>query len=159
MISREDHKPRPVVADADFWLAILLAIFALVAARLTLDLPEGGMSAELGAAFLPWLCIGGLGILAAMLLMRSVARSRHGEVFTVALSPRILAKLGVFALLMLVYGFAYLPLGYLASTSIFFVVAMLALGERRPLHVLVIPMVITLGVWAVFALGLKVVLP
>jgi putative tricarboxylic transport membrane protein len=163
MIVRDEPATRSflgsVLANGDFWLAIALGAFILWAAQLTADLPAGGVGTEFGAGFVPWLCIGGLGILTALLLIRSVRQSCRGERFTVDLSPRLLTKLGVFVMLMLVYGFAYLPFGYLISTGIFFVVAMLALGERRVFHVAVIPAAITFGVWVVFVHVLKVILP
>lgn len=159
MTAGEAPARRSVLASADFWLAIGFACFLAWVAHLTRDLPSGGIGTELGVGFVPWLCIVGLAILSAALLVRSVVRARQGEVFTVDLTPRLVAKLGVFAVLMLVYAFAYLPLGYLISTGVFFVVAMLALGERRPLHVVGYPAAITLGIWAIFVHLLKVVLP
>jgi putative tricarboxylic transport membrane protein len=159
MSARQETAAKPVLANADFWLAVALAGFTFVAAQLTADLPAGGVGTELGAGFVPWLCIGGLAILSGLLLVRAVVHSRKGERFVVALSPRLLAKLGVFVLLMLAYGFAYLPLGYLISTGVFFLVAMFALGERRLLHLVVLPAAITFGVWAVFVHVLKVILP
>lgn len=146
--------------SSDFWLALFFLAVSGVAAFLTRSLPGGGVQTELGSAFFPWLMVGGIALFSVLLLIRSLwrppAKSPEGE----GGNPvRVLGKLALFLLFMLAYALLFAQFGFLISTGAFFVVAMLALGERRLLHFLVIPACITAGVYLVFTQIMKVYIP
>lgn len=140
----------------DFWIAIVLFVFCGIAAFLTAGIPLAGTGTKWGPAFFPWLMIGGIAILAVVLLLRSFKQAPPTEAGT---STVVYGKMALFLFLMLLYAAFYVHAGYLVATGIFFVVAMLLLGERRPLHVLVIPAGIIAGVYLVFTQIMKVYLP
>ena len=147
--------------NADFWIGLILLAFCAWAAMLTTDISGGGTGTEAGPNFFPWVMIVGIAILSAALLARSLLRAQpqQGTADGDRTSLRMLAKLGFFLLLMLIYAACYVEAGYLISTGVFFVVAMLALGERRILHVVVIPAGIIAGVYLVFTQIMKVYMP
>jgi len=143
----------------DHWLALVLLAFCGVAARLTMDVPADATGTTLGPNFFPWAMVIAIAVLSIGLLARSL-KSRHATASAPAGSGRtMLLKLGFFVILMLVYAAVYIPVGYLGSTIGFFVVAMLVLGERRPIHVVAIPVAIVVGIYLVFTQLLKVYLP
>jgi putative tricarboxylic transport membrane protein len=143
----------------DRWLALIVLVFCAVAGRLCMDLPSDATGTTLGPNFFPWAMVIGLAILGVTLLLRALWRAREPAEGAHRTGGAMLLKLGFFVVLMLVYTAAYIPVGYLGSTMGFFVIAMLALGERRPLHVLVIPAAVVLSIYLVFTVALKVYLP
>ncbi len=142
--------------NSDFWLSLGLLGFSALVAAWTLDVPSGGTGGTLGPSFLPWLMLAGIALGALGLLWRS---QRHAEMSAEAPAVRMLLKLGGFLLLMLVYAVAYEPSGYLVSSLVFFVVALLVLGERRWLQLLLVPPGVVGGVYVVFTQVMKVYLP
>lgn len=142
--------------NSDFWLSLGLLGFSALVAAWTLDVPSGGTGGTLGPNFLPWLMLAGIALGALGLLWRS---QRHAEMAAEAPAVRMLLKLGGFLLLMLVYAVAYEPSGYLVSSLVFFVVALLVLGERRWLQLLLVPPGVVGGVYVVFTQVMKVYLP
>lgn len=142
--------------NSDFWLSLVLLGFSALVAKWTLDVPSAGTGGTLGPSFLPWAMIVGIAAFALMLLWRS---QRQGEFAAAPPGLRVLAKLGGFLLMMLVYAIAYEPVGYLVSSLVFFVVALLVLGERRWLQVALVPPAVVGGVYVVFAHVMKVYLP
>jgi len=146
--------------SSDSWLALVCLAISAVAAVLTRALPRGGIETELGSAFFPWLMVGGIAFFSVLLLIRSLLHAparRAGEAGGKGLA--VLGKLAMFLLLMLGYAVLFDRLGFLISTGVFFIVAMLALGERRLLHVLVVPAGITIAVYLVFTQIMKVYIP
>lgn len=142
--------------NSDFWLSLVFMGFSAVAAALTLDVPVAGTGGTLGPSFLPWLMIGGLSLFSLALLWRS---QRHAELAAAPPGLRMLVKLGGFAFLMLAYAVIYEPVGYLVSSLVFFVVALLVLGERRWLQLLLVPPGVVLAIYVVFAKVMQVYLP
>ncbi len=144
--------------SADRWCAAVLLLFCGIAASLTLDLPRTGTGTELGPDFFPWLMIGGIALFSAVLLVRARARGSAPAVGA-ELSPSLLAKMGLFTLLMLIYATLYTTAGYLLSSAVFFIVAMFVLGERRLLPAVVWPAAIILAVYFGFTKIMQVYLP
>ncbi len=142
--------------NSDFWLSLVLLGFSAIAAALTLDVPAAGTGGTLGPSFVPWLMIAGIALGALILLWRS---QRHAELALAPPGARLLVKLGGFLLLMLVYATVYEPVGYLISSLVFFVVALLVLGERRWLQLVLVPPGVVLLVYVVFTQVMRVYLP
>jgi putative tricarboxylic transport membrane protein len=145
----------------DFWLALALLAFCVFAAVLTTGLSTVGTGTWAGPSFFPWLMIGGIAVLSIALALRSLAHSRQpnngGGSHTTG--GRVLSKLALFFVLMVAYAFVYVPMGYIASTTAFFIIAMLVLGERKILQFAIIPLGIVLSVYLVFTQIIKVYLP
>lgn len=140
----------------DFWLSLCLLGMCGIAAALTLDVPGQGTGGTVGPDFLPWLMIGGITLFSLLLLWRS---QREGAAAVANPGARVLAQLGGFLLMMLVYAAAYEPVGYIVSSLVFFVVALLVLGERRLLHLLLVPPGVVMAVYFVFTKVMQVYMP
>ena len=52
-------------------------------------------------------------------------------------------------IVMLGYGFAFTPLGFIAATTLFLLAGFLTLGERRISVLVILPVIFTLSFWAV----------
>ena len=135
----------------------MLLVFCAIAGYLTRDIPDVGMGAKLGPDFFPTILIASIALLSAVLLVRTVI-AKNIETYE-KLGSGVFAKMALFFLLMFVYATFYLAVGWLVSAGAFFVVAMLALGERRLLHVVVVPAGIILLVFFVFTKLMQVYLP
>lgn len=142
--------------NSDFWLSLVVLGFCAVASVLTLDVPTNGTGGTVGPSFLPWLMIGGMSLFALILLWRS---QRHAPAAMAPFGARLLAQLGGFLILMLLYAWAYEPVGYLISSVAFFVVTLLVLGERRLLQLLLVPPGVVGSVYVVFAYAMQVYMP
>ena len=141
----------------DTRLALVLLVFCGFAAYQTTQLPEVGTGTNLGPDFFPGVLVGAIAFCSAVLLIRSVIFPNIGT-FT-KMSGGLWLKLLLFLLLMIVYATFYITLSWLVSAAAFSVISMLALGERRLLHVVVIPAGIILGVYLCFTQIMKVYLP
>lgn len=142
--------------NSDFWLSLVLLGFSALVAGWTFDVPSAGTGGTLGPSFLPWLMIVGIAVFALLLLWRS---QRQAELAAASPGLHVVVKLGGFLLLMLVYAMVYEPVGYLISSLVFFVVALLVLRERRWLQLLLVPPAVVGGVYLVFTQVMKVYLP
>ena len=142
---------------ADAVIAFCFLVFCAIAGYLTRDIPDVGMGAKLGPDFFPTVLIATIALLSAVLLIRTVI-AKDIEKYE-KLGSGVLTKMVLFFLLMFVYASFYLAVGWLVSAGAFFVIAMLALGERRLLHVVVIPAGIVLLVYLVFTKLMQVYLP
>ncbi len=69
------------------------------------------------------------------------------------------ASIVLFTMLIVAYMFALEPLGFVASSFLFLVLAMFALGERRILRAIVVSAVSLACIYAVFQTAFSVVLP
>lgn len=149
----------------DFWIALILLAFCGYVAYLTTGIPTGGVGTRFGPAFFPWLLVFGIAALSLVLLLRSLyslkteAEGSAGETGRKGTPAKVLGKMALFLLLMLAYAASYVAIGYLVSSVVFFVVAMLMIGERRVLHVVVFPVCIVVGVYLVFTEIMQVYLP
>lgn len=141
---------------SDFWISLLLMGLTAAAALLTLDVPGHGTGAGPGPNFVPWLMIGGLALFSLLLLVRTLSEPSAvmGRV-----SLPLLAKLGGFFVMMLVYAVAYEPVGYLASSLTFFVAALFVLGERRLAYLTLVPLGVVVTLYLVFTQIMKVYMP
>lgn len=58
-------------------------------------------------------------------------------------------RTGILCIVMLGYGFAFVPLGFLAATILFLLAGFLTLGERRIPALVFLPVIFTFAFWAV----------
>lgn len=143
----------------DFWIAVVLLVFCGIAAFLTNQVPDGGVGTKYGPSFFPWLMVLGIAALSVALLVKSIVKISSDTPPMKSTSKQVYAKMVLFLGLMFLYATFYIKAGYLISTVIFFMVAMLVLGERRPVHVVVVPAGIIVGIYLVFTKIMQVYLP
>ncbi|MDL2209919.1 tripartite tricarboxylate transporter TctB family protein [Desulfovibrio sp. OttesenSCG-928-O18] len=143
--------------NVDFRIALILLAFCGFAAYKTAQLPEVGTGTNLGPDFFPAVLVGSIAFFSVILLLRSFIAPNIGTYEK--MSGGLWLKLLLFLLLMIVYATFYLAVSWMLSAAAFFVLAMYSLGERRLLHVVVIPAGIILGVYFCFTKLMKVYLP
>ncbi len=146
----------------DLWLGLLCLLISAVGAVMVHDLSAGGVKTELGPAFFPWLMVGGIAFFSVLLLVRAVllggSKDAQGDADS-GFSLKLLGKLAFFVVFMLIYAAVYVEVGFLISTAVFFIVAMLVLGERRIVHVAVIPVCVIVSVYLIFTKIMQVYIP
>jgi putative tricarboxylic transport membrane protein len=102
--------------------------------------------------------IGGIALLSLGLIVRDLLRGEGGEAIAVP-DRAILAKMGLFTLLMIAYAALFMTLGYLPSTAIVFVIGLLLFNERRISVLIIFPLVMTGAIYLGFTRVLGVWLP
>jgi|GEM_PF-3617629 len=137
--------------------AIALLLFCGWAWWMTKSLPSG-IRDSLGVTFFPQLMI----ILVAGLSLGLLARSFIGRdkmeknPFP---SKGVLGRMALFLLLLIGYCMLYEPLGFILSSAVALPLGMLLLGERRLVHVVVVPWAVILVAYLGFTKLMKVFLP
>lgn len=144
---------------ADLWIGSgLLALCGFAGWRTTL-IKKGFGSSVAGPAFVPWLVIGLIALLSALMILRAL-RAQHDPAEDIGLPDgRVLAAMGGFTLLMIAYAVAFMPVGYIPSTIVTFVLGLILLGERDWRLVLLFPVGMTLAIYFGFTELLSVWLP
>lgn len=134
----------------------LLAFCAFAAWRtLRIRAQTGGTAA--GPSFLPWVMIVSICVLAVWLIIRAL---RERDAGVVAMPDRgTLMRMGCFAVLLVAYAAAFMPLGYMLSTIIASAIGLWLLEERRWQVLVVFPVAMTGVVYLGFTRFLQVWLP
>lgn len=144
--------------NPDIVIGIGLLLFCGFAAWRTLKVRVPPEATIAGTSFLPWVMIGGITLLSLALIARAARRAGAGD--RVALPDRaVLVRMGLFTVLMIAYAFAFMTVGYIASTLVVFVLGLLILGERRFAVVVLFPIVMTAAIYLGFTQSLGVWLP
>lgn len=128
----------------DTWVAVVFLLFCGFAWWQIAKLPLGvGYEHTIGPEFFPGVMTVTIAILSVMLLARSLWRGliEGGEDPTLA-AGNVLLRMGLFIALLVVYILIYEPLGFVLASCIALPAGMLLLGERRLLHVFVLPFII-----------------
>ena len=144
--------------NPDIVIGIGLLLFCAFAAWRTskVKVPVEGTIA--GTSFVPWIMIGGIVLLSVALILRAGLRS--ASVQSISLPNRAtLARMGLFTLLMIAYAFAFMNIGYIASTLIVFVLGLLLFRESRIPVLVLFPLVMTGAIYLGFTKSLGVWLP
>ncbi len=110
--------------------------------------------AELTARFFPLLLSIALIVLGGVLTVRSGERALSQSLREL-LAPGVLT----FAALLIVYFLSFRYVDFRLSTWLFMLVAMVAMGSRRPLELIAVPLGVSLGIYALFRYGFAVLLP
>jgi len=145
--------------STDLWLTFVVFGLSALAAILTNNLSAGGLGTGVGPAFFPWLMVFGMLFFTILLLIRTLWERQAAAQDNPGINWKLLGKLALFLIYMTLYAAFYVKVGYLISTSAFFILSMLTLGERRPIRFLVVPLCITGGVYLVFTKLLDVYIP
>ncbi|RLQ88871.1 tripartite tricarboxylate transporter TctB family protein [Notoacmeibacter ruber] len=146
-------------AKADLWIGCGLLVLCGFAGWRTTFIKPGFNPGVTGPDFLPWLVIGLIGLLSFALIVRALRAGGDATDETVMPGKRTLLAMGAFALLMVGYAAAFMPIGYLPSTLATFVIGLLLLGERNWLLVVLFPVGMTFAIYYSFTKLLSVWLP
>ena len=144
---------------ADLWIGGGLLAFCAAAGWRTLYVKSGFGGTAAGPAFVPWLMIALIALLAVGLILRALFREAGMSTGIAMPNRQTLAAMGAFALLMVGYAAAFVPVGYLPATGVAFVLGLLLLGERNWLIVILFPIAMTGAVYLGFTRLLSVWLP
>lgn len=151
-------------AHSDFRIGCGLLGFCAFATWRTLRIPQVGTGTSAGPDFVPWLMIGMILVFALWMMGRAVlsgtpAAPSQADRDAAKASRNALIRIGIFVVLLVAYAACFMTLGYVATTLVVFVSGMLLLGERRPLVLTTVPVVITLAIYFGFTEILQVWLP
>ncbi len=131
-------------ANHDTYVALAFLLFCGFAWRQIARLPLGvGYENTIGPEFFPGVMTVTIAVLSLALLVRSLWRGliEGGESPALA-AGNILLRMGLFIALLVLYILIYEPLGFLAASCIVLPAGMLLLGERRLMHVIVLPFIL-----------------
>lgn len=128
----------------DTYVAIVFLLFCAFAWWRIKKLPLGvGYEHTIGPEFFPGVMTVAIAILSVALLARSLWRGLiEGGADPTLAAGNVLARMGLFIVLLIGYIFVYEPLGFLLASAIALPAGMFLLGERRFLHVIVLPYII-----------------
>lgn len=158
---------------SDIVVAVGLLTICAVFAVFTLRIPSVGTGTSAGPAFVPWAMLAIIVVFSLVLMGQAILTSKgslpdetvpgdgdvDGDVDEGDESKGVLLRIGVFVVLLVVYGAVFMTLGYLATTLAVFIAGMLLLGERKPLQLIVLPVLIVTAIYYGFTEYLGVWLP
>ena len=128
--------------------ALVILVFSVGYGYLALDLPSiPSFEDAIDPSSLP-IALSIVGVVISMLIFLIPAESP--SIVTTALSaikPRNLCRVGGLLALMIAYGTAMNPLGFLISTVFFLVTGFWIMGERKPKTILIISIVTAFLFW------------
>ncbi len=147
--------------NSDTWVGIIFLIFCSFAWWQIEKLPLGvGYEKTIGPEFFPGVMTAAVAFFSLLLVLRSI----WGQSLVTSKSPAMaaagtLARMGLFIALLVVYVFIYEMLGFLLASAIILPTGMFLLGERRLLHIFLIPCGLIILAWLVFTKVMMVSLP
>ncbi len=145
-------------SKADIWISLSLLAFCGFATWRTMKIRVPPEDTVAGTSFVPWLMIGGMVLLALLLLARAVLRAASED--AVQMPDRAtFVRMGLFTLLMVAYAFAFMTVGYIPSTLAVFVLGLLLFKEYRIPILILFPLVMTGVIYLGFTKSLGVWLP
>lgn len=144
-------------AKSDRWIGFILLGVCVFVAWNTIGMRGQAGNTIAGTAFVPWIMIGSLAIFSIALILRSF-KEPIGD-FIEMPSKATFIKMIAFTAILITYAAVFMSVGYLLSTYVVFVVGLALFGERKPLTLLILPVVMTGGVYLGFTKLLKVWLP
>lgn len=143
---------------SDIGIGLGLLLFCLFAVWRTMKIKVPPEATIAGTSFLPWLMIGGISLLAVVLILRALLSSASSQVIQVP-NRATLAKMGAFTLVMVVYAASFMTIGYIPSTIAVFVIGLLLFNERRLSILIIFPVFMTIIIYLGFTRILSVWLP
>jgi hypothetical protein len=142
-----------VEAGVGLGLAGLLGYYLLLAAQLPEPFGEG----DVGAGRFPTIIATGSLIAVAIMVALAAVKAVRGddEKLVIHRAPQTLLGAG----LLFLQAYLFETIGFLVALPIAALLILLAAGERRPLHLVATPALLTLGIYLTFTLALGVHLP
>ncbi|MCP4694145.1 MAG: tripartite tricarboxylate transporter TctB family protein, partial [Desulfobacterales bacterium] len=143
---------------ADMIISIILMGFCLFFSYLTWRLPERNLPNTLGVSFMPWVLVICLGVLSAILLVKSVfGGPREDHVAKIHIEEA--AGVLFLAALIIAYIFLLKYFGFLLCTPLLIALLMIANGARQWREVVLTSALTTIGVYLFFRKIFLVMLP
>jgi putative tricarboxylic transport membrane protein len=139
-------------ADRLAGIATLAAGAGLAIASLAIKTSPA--QADLSARFMPLLLSIALIVLGSALAVQGGTRA-----LSQAMRQMLASRALVLSGLLLVYFLTFRYVDFRLSTWLFMLAAIVALGGRRPVELIVVPVVVSLSVYVVFRHGFSVLLP
>ncbi|WP_420099535.1 tripartite tricarboxylate transporter TctB family protein [Corynebacterium sp.] len=133
-------------------IAVTVIVLGAVVLFLAFGFPAPGQPEDPGTAALPRLIGGALVILGIMLLFNC-----EKNIFLPEPGSRM--RTGLIVVTSVAYTFALTPLGFMLSSLIFMVIALLIMGIRSILRLVLVPVVVSVAVYYLFTDALGVYLP
>ncbi|MEJ2100095.1 MAG: tripartite tricarboxylate transporter TctB family protein [Desulfobacterales bacterium] len=139
-------------------LSAVLIGFGIFYAYLTAELPERNLPNTLGSDFMPWVLVGCLFLLSALLLIRTVWGGSP-ENFESSISQK--EAFGVIYLTACVFAYVKLMslIGFILATPIFLALLMLITGSRKWKEIVIVSILATFGIYLLFQKIFQVILP
>lgn len=144
-------------AKSDRWIGFTLLGVCAFTGWNTVGMRGQAGNTVAGSSFVPWIMIASLTLLSLILIVRSLRVSSASQIEMPSKSTFI--KMAIFTVILIVYAAMFMTVGYLISTYIVFVAGLALFGERKPLALFILPLVMTGGVYLGFTKLLKVWLP
>jgi len=139
--------------DQDVYSGSVLLLFSLWGVYYSGKLPHV-TTTQLSSGFFPTLLFAGLGLCGAGLIYQSWIRQEKK-----AVPGFYWSKISSMMVLFIIYAFTLELLGFRLSTAVFVFACMFILGERKPINLLTIPLVTSLGIFYLFSKIFRIVLP
>lgn len=133
-------------------IAAIVIVLGAVILFLAFGFPAPGQPEDPGTAALPRLIGGALVVLGIMLLFNSEKNIFLPE-------PGTRTRTGLIIVAGIAYVFALTPLGFMLSSLIFMVLALLIMGIRSILRLVLVPIIVSVAVYYLFTDALGVYLP
>lgn len=140
--------------DSDIGLGIVLILFSIMGLASVTTINARLAMSKVGPKTYPTILFILLIACGLALIIQGIRRAEKTPMPSFNMK-RILPLAG----LLLFYAFALDAIGFIASTIIFLVGAMLLLGERRPVPIIAVSFVFSVGVFYVFTKFLMIALP
>lgn len=123
-------------------------------------LPLGvGYEDTIGPEFFPAVMTGAIAFFSLLLIARSLYMRTADEQGPAMAAKGTLLRMGLFIILLTVYVFIYEILGFVLASAIILPTGMFMLGERRLLHLFLLPCALVGLAWLVFTKVMMVPLP
>ena len=139
-------------------IAVILILFGLFYAYLTINLPDRNLPNTLGSSFMPWLLVSCLFGLSLLLLLQTIIK---GSAETCDYQISIKEGAGIFWLSIIVIGYIYSLdfIGFLLATPVFLAILMLLTGARSWKQIAVTSTAVTIGIYLFFQKVFQIILP
>lgn len=147
-------------SKSDVWIGAGLLAFCGFASWRTLLIKKGFSSSVAGPSFVPWIMIGGIALLAVLMMVRGMRRASAGQGALIQMpEKRTMLSILAFVALLVAYSGAFYSVGYIPSTLATFIIGLWLMGERKIWLLIAFPVGMTFAVYFAFTQFLSVWLP
>ncbi|MBP0437366.1 tripartite tricarboxylate transporter TctB family protein [Tianweitania sediminis] len=139
---------------SDTLLGALAVIAGLALLWASYFIPTSGFVTTLSAQFFPRVLAGVMAILGLLLLARPRSNTLKNS-----LAPLATARFAGFVLATALYLITFPHTDFRLGTALFLLAGIMLMGARKPLELVLVPVLGALGMWIVFRFGFTILLP